>query len=791
MPLPRSPLPLPLPVALAAFLLVPAACGDSTAPAPPAAVAAVGAVDLAGAVGTTDTLVVRVTDARRRPLANVPVAWTVTAGGGAVVPVDGATTRAGEARAAWTRGTAPGSQAVSATVAVLPAVAFTATVTAGPPAALRGEDLPVYAAVDAVLEPAPAVVVRDAFGNPVPGATVSFAVTGGGGTVTGAQQTTAADGRATVGSWQLGAVAGENTLQATVQGAADVAPVTFTVQGVTFELHVDAVHLNQGSQTLHGTIGGIAGRAGVLRVVVRANDPNAFALPVRVRLFQDGTLLREETLTRATAGVPTDPDLFEPTHTWNLVLPAAQVVPGLSVVAEVDPQGTAGVRNPADRRFPRGSGTASLDVRELMPFRIVFIPVHAAVQARTGNIHPGNVEQFLTATRQWLPVATILPTIAGTYTTNVDLSDGDAWPQLLHEIRLKRVVEGARDEYYHGILPDFPGTPWGGYGYVPGSPSNGDARSAISFDRLPAASGVVAHELGHNLGRWHAPCGNPAGVDGNYPHPGAVLGSPGFNVLTNALVTAANLRDYMSYCGPQWTSDYTFRAIVNWRRADPLALPAAGGSFAAGAAPNGASAASAASAAPARGLLVWGRTDSRGAELMPAFALAAPPALPDAPGPNLLRGLDAAGRELFRVAFAGDPVDHAADPAERHFAFHLPLSDADLAALARLELTTPAGSASRAAPGTEGAQGAPAPGAAAGAAAAEPVVDVDRLAGDRLRVRWDAARHPMALVRDARTGEVLALARQGETVLRAVGRAPAEVEVLVSDGVRSRLAPRR
>lgn len=71
----------------------------------------------------------------------------------------------------------------------------------------------------------PAVVVRNAAGTGLSGITVTFAVTAGGGAVTGATATTNASGVATVGSWTLGSSPGANTLTATVQG---LPPVTFT-----------------------------------------------------------------------------------------------------------------------------------------------------------------------------------------------------------------------------------------------------------------------------------------------------------------------------------------------------------------------------------------------------------------------------------------------------------------------------------------------------------------------------------------------------------------------------------
>lgn len=77
----------------------------------------------------------------------------------------------------------------------------------------------------------PAVVVRDAMGNGVPGVTVTFAVGSGGGSVTGATVTTNASGVATVDRWTLGAMLGVNTLTATATGLTG-SPLTFTATAV-------------------------------------------------------------------------------------------------------------------------------------------------------------------------------------------------------------------------------------------------------------------------------------------------------------------------------------------------------------------------------------------------------------------------------------------------------------------------------------------------------------------------------------------------------------------------------
>ena len=79
---------------------------------------------------------------------------------------------------------------------------------------------------------APAVRVTDQYGNGVSGLGVQFAVTGGGGSVTGGTPTTGADGTAAVGSWTLGTGLGAHSLQATFPSTG-LAPVTFSVTAVS------------------------------------------------------------------------------------------------------------------------------------------------------------------------------------------------------------------------------------------------------------------------------------------------------------------------------------------------------------------------------------------------------------------------------------------------------------------------------------------------------------------------------------------------------------------------------
>lgn len=73
----------------------------------------------------------------------------------------------------------------------------------------------------------PSVAAHDAYGNPIQGLAIVFAVESGGGSLTGGDASTDASGIAAVGSWTLGGSASVNTLSATCAGL-DGSPQQFT-----------------------------------------------------------------------------------------------------------------------------------------------------------------------------------------------------------------------------------------------------------------------------------------------------------------------------------------------------------------------------------------------------------------------------------------------------------------------------------------------------------------------------------------------------------------------------------
>ena len=192
-------------------------------------------IALAGGNSQTDTVratlarldSVLVTDAGSNPVSGVTVTWAVTKGTGAITP-SSITDVNGVATAQWILGDTAEVQNVTASSGVLAGspVTFSATATHG-----NAKIIALNAGgaqtdtVGATLAIAPSVHVTDAYGNPVSGVAVTFAVTAGGGGLTGGSPVTNGSGIATVGSWTLGTAAGTNTMTAT-SGVLTGSPVT-------------------------------------------------------------------------------------------------------------------------------------------------------------------------------------------------------------------------------------------------------------------------------------------------------------------------------------------------------------------------------------------------------------------------------------------------------------------------------------------------------------------------------------------------------------------------------------
>lgn len=503
---------------------------------------------------------------------------------------------------------------------------------------------------------------------------------------------------------------------------------------VTYAIH--SVQLVQSIQRPDGSVPLIAGRDALLRVFATSDVDVASKPTIRAAFYRNGALVRSYDMQRAVSSFPrTASELFL-ASSWNVRVAADVLTPGTTLVVEADPAGEIPRSEASSPRYP-SSGVLSLDVRAVPTLRLRLIPVHQTVTGSTGDVGPHNLQDFLSRTWSKFPLAEIDADLRATYTTDARLDTEQGWLRLLSEIRSLRDVDGS-DRYYYGVHQNPPGAVWGGLGYVGG-------RAAIGFDASQRAWETMAHELGHNFSLVHAPCGGPDGVDPAFPYPDGGIGSFGYDLTTGTLKTPSN-KDLMTYCGPEWISDYHYTKVLGHRHDRDWSVTG----------PD-------ASRAMEPALLVWGRMHGGQMVLEPAFELEMRPSLPRGGGPYRIEGIDEAGAVLFTYSFTPSPVDHA---DAKSFSFAIPSRIAQPERLAELRLTGPEGRTIRR---RSGAAERPGPAAAS-------------RAGRDVSLSWDGADLPMALVRDADTGEVLSFARGGVARVRTPGRA---LDVLFSDGVRS------
>jgi adhesin/invasin len=226
-------------------------------PAAAAIVTAVGATTFAGTVGTAVTQVpsVKVTDSNGNAVSGAVVAFSASlgstiVGGSKITNAQGIATPD-----SWILGNIAGSYTLSANVGLLAPVVFTASASPGAAALVTisaGNNQSAQVSRPVSIDPAVRVV--DVFNNPVPGVTVTFEVTAGGGFATARSTTTNSSGIATVGGWTLGDAAGTNTLRATVTGTGITGnPVSFTATATVGAPSTMAANEGQSQTATAGT----------------------------------------------------------------------------------------------------------------------------------------------------------------------------------------------------------------------------------------------------------------------------------------------------------------------------------------------------------------------------------------------------------------------------------------------------------------------------------------------------------------------------------------------------------
>ena len=517
-----------------------------------------------------------------------------------------------------------------------------------------------------------------------------------------------------------------------------------TWSGSGLNLSISNLYLTQSTQTLGGTVPQVTGKDGYLRVFAVASEANSLQPSVRVRFYLGGSLAHTEVISSPGLSAPTGVDESNLGSSWNVDVPAALIQPGLSILADVDPTNQVAEANEGDNSFPVGGSPLAINVRSTTTFEVTFVPVRQSVNSLLGNVTAGNAAQYMDVTMRMLPIAQANLGLHAEYVTNALVLESDngngAWGTILSEVNSLRVTEGT-SRYYYGVVKTTYGSGVAGMGYL-GWPT------AIGWDHLPSGSSVAAHEWGHNWNRRHAAGCGAGSPDPSYPYADGKIGVWGLDVNTESPKSPSTYYDFMSYCGPDWISDYSYEAILDYRQ-----------TYGGYASPG----------QPEPSLLVWGRMEGDRIVLEPAFEVTTTPVLPAGSGEYRLEAIDQSGGAFLSMAFQPIPVPDAGEGAG-HFAFAIPLRSIDRNRIAGLRVS--GGGRSQAYMGSRIGPEA--------VAAQEP--ELTPLGGSVVEMTWDAASFPMALVRDPTTGEVLSFARGGRVILSIRSD---EVEVIFSDGLKS------
>ena len=422
-------------------------------------------------------------------------------------------------------------------------------------------------------------------------------------------------------------------------------------------------YLTQAVQSRDHPVPLVAGERALLRVFPTAANPTTTGIPpVRARFYLNGTENHVTDIAARATSIPTEVLERELSVSANAEVPAEVVQPGLEVVVEIDPDGTLDPGLVVGRRIPE-TGRMAVEVREMPVFDLTVIPflwstdpnreVVRATEAMEAN--PGG-HKLLWDTRTLLPIGDLEVTAHDPVMTSSNNGS-----DILAQTEAIMALEGGSG-HYMGMMAQPTAGPRG----VAKRPGR------ASFSVLNAST--MAHELGHNLSLRHAPCGDARGQDQSFPHTDGSIGAWGYDFRNGGRLVSPGYRDLMSYCEPEWVSDFHFTNALRFRLHDERpALVAIRATQ------------------EAESLLLWGGTDEEGEPFLnPAFVVHAPPALPDPTGEHRITGRTAGGAELFSVDF--DMPEVADGDGSSSFAFVLPVQPGWAGSLANLTLSGPRGS---------------------------------------------------------------------------------------------------
>ena len=240
---------------------------------------------------------------------------------------------------------------------------------------------------------------------------------------------------------------------------------------------------------------------------------------------------------------------------------------------DVDPQDLVPEGDEADN--DRGAA-AYWETNPIGPLRIVFVPIE--VNGRAPDIETfGGLDALMKDAMDFLPIPRFSARIRATpmvYSGPVPFDMEHAFDQLKQEwLTDENVADG---EFYHGLVAID--------GFEGGQAAFNEPDALPSFTPVAVSSlsviqsastgsRIIAHEIGHNVSLYHAPCNVPdaSSVDPHWPETGRWDGTydnagigpdRGYRFSETEFVAPGteDAHDFMSYCLPGFVSPVSYEA---------------------------------------------------------------------------------------------------------------------------------------------------------------------------------------------------------------------------------------
>lgn len=308
----------------------------------------------------------------------------------------------------------------------------------------------------------------------------------------------------------------------------------------------------------------VANRPAVIRVFV--SKGNVSGAPVTARLH-----IGDQTMEVPVSGALNGSD-EDYGSTINFDVPGSYITAGANWSVELVESTQTSSANPGASTSP-----ATLAAEATHSLKVTIVPVmyQADGSNRMPDVSQAQLDRYQAYFMTLYPTNNVIVKLGNTLQwDNIIDASGNGWDSLLNQLSaMRNNANVAFDEYYYGVFNPAAsfnqfcgGGCVAGLGFI-GDPNGEYSRAAIGLGFTgDMAAWTAVHEVGHNHGRPHSPCGGVAGADGNYPHQGGSIGVWGMDIFGHQMVPP-NYKDFMGYCEPTWISDYVYEEILDFMKA--------------------------------------------------------------------------------------------------------------------------------------------------------------------------------------------------------------------------------